>query len=70
MSGLFFDYENEDFPTAVLPNAQHRLSVAWDDILWAARRCREPGNFAARVLVWATTRHRSLRGWIAEWTDR
>jgi hypothetical protein len=33
---LFLDYENDNFPTAVLPNAQCRLSVTWDDILWAA----------------------------------
>jgi hypothetical protein len=31
VSGLFLDYENEDFPTTVLPNAQRRLNVGWDD---------------------------------------
>jgi hypothetical protein len=36
MSGLFLDYENEDFPPSVLPKTQSRLNVTWDDILWAA----------------------------------
>jgi len=31
------------------------------------RRCREPGNFAARVLVGRRPVHGSLSGWIAEW---
>jgi hypothetical protein len=36
MSGLFLDYENENFPAAMLPKGQRRLNVTWDDILWAA----------------------------------
>jgi hypothetical protein len=45
VSGLFFDYENEGFPTAVLPNAQRRLNVTWDDILWAAVTVGRPDVF-------------------------
>jgi hypothetical protein len=45
MTGLFLDYENEDFPTAVLPNAQRRLNVSWDDILWAAITVGRPDVF-------------------------
>jgi len=45
VSGLFFEYENEDFPTAVLPNTQRRLNVTWDDILWAAITVGRPDVF-------------------------
>jgi hypothetical protein len=45
VSGLFLDYENEDFPTAVLPNAQRRLNVTWDDILWSAVTVGRPDVF-------------------------
>jgi hypothetical protein len=33
---VFIDYENDQFPSSVVPNGQSRLSVTWDDILWAA----------------------------------
>jgi len=33
---LFLEYENENFPTAVLPSQRRRLKVTWNDILWAA----------------------------------
>lgn len=33
---MFIDYENDQFPSSVVPNGQSRLSVTWDDILWAA----------------------------------
>jgi hypothetical protein len=36
VTGLFLDYENEKFPAGVLPDVEKRLSVSWDDILWAA----------------------------------
>jgi len=45
VSGLFLDYENEDFPTAILPNAQRRLNVTWDDILWSAVTVGRPDVF-------------------------
>lgn len=45
MSGLFLDFENEGFPTAILPNAQRRLNVTWDDILWAAITVGRPDVF-------------------------
>jgi hypothetical protein len=45
MSGLFLDYENEDFPAAVLPNTQRRLNVTWDDIPWAAITVGRPDIF-------------------------
>jgi hypothetical protein len=45
MSGLFLDYENEDFPTAVLTNTQRRINVTWDDILWAAITVGRPDVF-------------------------
>lgn len=45
MSGLFLDYENESFPTSVLPNAQGSLNVTWDDILWAAITVGRPDVF-------------------------
>jgi len=45
MSGLFLDYENEDFPAAVLPNTQRRLNVTWEDILWAAITVGRPDIF-------------------------
>lgn len=45
MSGLFLDYVTENFPTTVLPNAQCRLNVTWDDILWAAITVGRPNVF-------------------------
>ncbi len=42
---LFVDYENEDFPTSVLPDFQGRLGVTWDDILWAAVTVGRPNVF-------------------------
>jgi hypothetical protein len=42
---LFLNYESEDFPTTVLPNGQRRLSVTWDDVLWAAVRVGRPDLF-------------------------
>lgn len=41
----FLDYENEDFPTSVLPNFQGRLRVTWDEILWAAVTVGRPDVF-------------------------
>jgi hypothetical protein len=45
MNGLFLDYENEDFPTIVLPNIQRQLNVTWNDILWAAITVGRPDVF-------------------------
>jgi hypothetical protein len=42
---LFLDYESEDFPTTVLPNGPRRLSVPWDDVLWAAVTVGRPDLF-------------------------
>jgi hypothetical protein len=42
---LFLNYESEDFPTTVLPNGQRRLSVTWDDVLWAAVTVGRPDLF-------------------------
>ncbi len=45
MTGLFLNYQNEGFPAAILPNAQLRLKVTWDDILWAAVTVGRPNVF-------------------------
>jgi hypothetical protein len=42
---LWLDYESDSFPTTVLPNGQHRLSVTWDDVLWAAVTVGRPDIF-------------------------
>src|ERR1700730_9978597 len=41
---LFLYYESEDFPTPV-PNGRRRLSVTWDDVLWAAVTVGRPDLF-------------------------
>ena len=45
MSGLYLDYENESFPSHILPNAQRRLNITWDEILWAAITVGRPDVF-------------------------
>jgi hypothetical protein len=32
----FIDYDHDGFPPATLPSYEHRLSVTWNEILWAA----------------------------------
>lgn len=45
MNGIFLDYENENFPTAILANTKRRLNVSWDEILWAAVTVGRPDIF-------------------------
>lgn len=45
MTTLALDYENEDFPSGVLPNARRRLEITWDDVLWAAITVGRPDVF-------------------------
>ncbi|QFI67995.1 hypothetical protein EKH55_3121 [Sinorhizobium alkalisoli] len=42
---LFIDYENEDFPPAVLTDGGYRLPTNWDEILWAAITVGRPNTF-------------------------
>jgi hypothetical protein len=42
---LWLDYESDSFPIAFLPNEQGRLSVTWDDVLWAAVTVGRPDIF-------------------------
>jgi hypothetical protein len=42
---LWLDYESDSFPPTVLPDGHHRLSVAWDDVLWAAVPLGRPDIF-------------------------
>ena len=32
----FIDYDHDDFPIGRMPASGHRLTVTWDEILWAA----------------------------------
>ncbi len=42
---LFIDYENEDFPPAILADGGYRLDTNWDEILWAAITVGRPNTF-------------------------
>ncbi|MGO7870697.1 hypothetical protein AB9E15_15715 [Rhizobium leguminosarum] len=42
---LFIDYENEDFPSSILPDGGYRLNTNWDEILWAAITVGRPNTF-------------------------
>lgn len=39
---LRLPYTNEAFPSGVLPNGSHELTVVWDEILWAALTIGRP----------------------------
>jgi hypothetical protein len=42
---LSLDYEADGFPANVLANGQRRLTVTWDDVLWAAITVGRPSLF-------------------------
>jgi hypothetical protein len=53
---LSLDYETDGFPTPILPNGQRRLTVTWDDVLWAtsvgayfSAVAREAGNSLVEI---------------------
>jgi hypothetical protein len=42
---LWLDYESDSVPATVLSNGRQRLSVTWDDVLWAAVTVGRPNLF-------------------------